>query len=498
MDQEIAKKATRPVMVSEGSLINLGSDDELPMTSMKSLGRGNEGRVEKVEITATFANKTWEESSEVAMKRRLEEIALIKRLESRPHIIHIFATFRKGMALSVLMSPAADDDLRNILTRTKDKRLEVISDQQMTRALGCLSAALAFIHETDILHGDIKPSNILVHQGKFIITDFGCAKDLSGCGDTNITGTIQGTPMYYAPEMCTFNHLGRPIDVFAMGCVLMEIWNVLKGVEYSRDDADSFLSLAPYHRRLSGPGCVQEWIETWQEKSKEGTDYVWLEACSRMLQENPKCRPSMSKLVYDLLSSDYDENIGHTIFCEDCVQNIVKGDHKCGVSLKLDITGSLESHKKMYTDENRSSCLRETDVRISPQENLNNIPATDSEKKVWAFLFDFLSLICEDAMKIDGSHRNLRITAHQAHLFCHFGCYLLPVKSQHSGLLGCHWFRLFQGQSFGYLIGLIKDSKRAHHIQCDRCPKPNQKQLINQLGPGRTTAIPSLAIIQHP
>jgi serine/threonine protein kinase len=51
------------------------------------------------------------------------------------------------------------------------------------------------------VHRDIKPANILLKQGKFLLGDFGEARNntLDSALDSN--QTVAGTPLYMAPEM---------------------------------------------------------------------------------------------------------------------------------------------------------------------------------------------------------------------------------------------------------------------------------------------------------
>lgn len=51
----------------------------------------------------------------------------------------------------------------------------------------------------NILHRDLKPTNILFHEGIIKLADFGFCKELSR--DTDMTQTMVGSPIYMAPEI---------------------------------------------------------------------------------------------------------------------------------------------------------------------------------------------------------------------------------------------------------------------------------------------------------
>lgn len=92
-------------------------------------------------------------------------------------------------------------------------------------ALGS-ARGLAYLHsgcEHKIIHCDIKPENILLHdyfQAK--LSDFGLSKLLSPEQSSHIT-TMRGTRGYLAPEWLTSSAISEKTDVYSFGMVLLEI-----------------------------------------------------------------------------------------------------------------------------------------------------------------------------------------------------------------------------------------------------------------------------------
>ncbi len=84
--------------------------------------------------------------------------------------------------------------------------------------------ALAEAHATGLIHRDLKPANIFAAQrgGRFDVAkllDFGLVKDTNSDSGDGITreNTVQGTPLYMAPEQALGKHIDHRIDIYAMG-----------------------------------------------------------------------------------------------------------------------------------------------------------------------------------------------------------------------------------------------------------------------------------------
>lgn len=89
-----------------------------------------------------------------------------------------------------------------------------------------LCDALGAAHEHGVLHGDLKPSNILWVGGSGgsapRLVDFGASKVL-GLDRLTATGEVAGTPAYMAPELLTGKaDVDERIDVYGLGVLLYE------------------------------------------------------------------------------------------------------------------------------------------------------------------------------------------------------------------------------------------------------------------------------------
>jgi serine/threonine protein kinase len=80
-----------------------------------------------------------------------------------------------------------------------------------------LARTLAAIHTNGIVHCDVKPANLLVHDHDVRLIDFGIARHIGQrCGDD---GTVQCSRGWAAPEQLQTAPATPAVDVFAWGCL---------------------------------------------------------------------------------------------------------------------------------------------------------------------------------------------------------------------------------------------------------------------------------------
>jgi tRNA A-37 threonylcarbamoyl transferase component Bud32/uncharacterized RDD family membrane protein YckC len=114
--------------------------------------------------------------------------------------------------------------------RTLEELVEEDGPMDLPGAIEVLVQAargLAAAHEADVIHRDVKPSNIMLMQnGEVKVTDFGLAKSLSGEADVTGAGKVMGTPRYMSPEQCRSQKLDARSDLYNLGLLG---WYLLTG-----------------------------------------------------------------------------------------------------------------------------------------------------------------------------------------------------------------------------------------------------------------------------
>jgi hypothetical protein len=135
-----------------------------------------------------------------------------------PNIVPIYDAGDDDGQLYIAMRYVEGGDLKELIARQG-----AISLGRALFIIEQVASALDAAHERDLIHRDVKPSNILVSEpsDRVYLTDFGVVKHTASRGFTK-TGFFIGTVDYAAPEQIEGMPLDPRTDVYALGCVFYE------------------------------------------------------------------------------------------------------------------------------------------------------------------------------------------------------------------------------------------------------------------------------------
>lgn len=156
----------------------------------------------------------------LGVERFLNEIAITAKLD-HPHILTLIDSGSADGFLYYVLPFVRGESLRDRLRREKYMSLE--DALAITKQIG---SALEYAHRQGVIHRDVKPENILLHEGEAMLTDFGIALAVRQAGGNRLTdtGRSPGTPQYMSPEQATGErNLDARSDVYSLAVVLYEM-----------------------------------------------------------------------------------------------------------------------------------------------------------------------------------------------------------------------------------------------------------------------------------
>lgn len=135
-----------------------------------------------------------------------------------PHLVTIYDAGVADEGCFVVEEHVGGGSLRGLLA---DGRRLAVSDA--ISIVAQVAEALQLLHEQGIIHGDIKPDNILLDEhGNAKLVDFGIAHLATTTGAID-WGSLAGTAPYLAPEQLQGGRVDTRVDIYALGLVTYEL-----------------------------------------------------------------------------------------------------------------------------------------------------------------------------------------------------------------------------------------------------------------------------------
>jgi formylglycine-generating enzyme required for sulfatase activity/predicted Ser/Thr protein kinase len=157
-----------------------------------------------------------------------------QKLQSLPHpnIVRVIDCDRDGRTVFMTMEYLTGEPLKRRLLAPDFKGMPALEAE---RIVADIAAALEFAHRNGIIHGDLKPGNIIItEKGEVKVIDFGIARLMirpqagsaeapRGAPADERLGLAALTPLYASPEMLEQRGPDPRDDVYALACIAHEL-----------------------------------------------------------------------------------------------------------------------------------------------------------------------------------------------------------------------------------------------------------------------------------
>jgi serine/threonine protein kinase len=128
-----------------------------------------------------------------------------------PHVVRVLEVLQDGDGIALAMQFAPGGSLDDVLAERG--RLE---PGQVVAIAAPVAEALASAHRRGVLHGDVKPANVLfTSDGEPLLTDFGVARTLGHLTSDQVTGTAE----FLAPELLDGAQPDPRADIYSLAVV---------------------------------------------------------------------------------------------------------------------------------------------------------------------------------------------------------------------------------------------------------------------------------------
>lgn len=192
------------------------------------LGEGGMGvvfRATDVEVKGeTFAVKVLKPAIQKrpeALKLVREEVRKTRGLR-HPNIVGVYSLNSDPTGAYMLMEFLEGKSVSALIDEEFGRGMPLMRAWPLINDIG---SALAYAHDHNVIHSDLKPSNLFVTvSGKAMLLDFGIARAVRVRSDRFDTGSLGAlTPAYASCEMLNGSAPDQSDDVYAFACVIYEM-----------------------------------------------------------------------------------------------------------------------------------------------------------------------------------------------------------------------------------------------------------------------------------
>lgn len=221
------------------------------------------------------------------------ELRLLRSLRHR-RIVQYLGFAVQDNQVCILLEYVAGGSLKSLIDAFQSFTESVVRIYSVQILQG-----LEFLHFHHVVHGDIKPHNILVSdKGQIKLSDFGTGKILrrqeNGAFHADIEvgdepRTLQGTPLWMSPELVRTTEPSFAADIWAFGCVVLEMASGCKPWSEFEHFSETAPAIFGIGHATQGPS-----LEKLRDKQASENLLSFLEATFTL---DPSHRPTASQLL---------------------------------------------------------------------------------------------------------------------------------------------------------------------------------------------------------
>lgn len=155
------------------------------------------------------------ESNKILKRLLNTEVSIMNRIK-HPNIMHLFDYYETKNNYYLVISNCDKGDIENYLRK---KRIKYLKEKEAINVLKQIMVGFVELRKFNVIHRDLKLSNIFLHKNKVVIGDFGFAKT-----GKKMSGTTLGTPLNMAPEMIKGDSVySSKTDLWSIGIVFYQL-----------------------------------------------------------------------------------------------------------------------------------------------------------------------------------------------------------------------------------------------------------------------------------
>ena len=206
---------------------NVNNQNSSKYKIIEQLGEGGFGKAYKVENKKDkniyVMKKIPINTKNLEELKSIENEALILKEINSEYIVKYFESFIDNDQFNIVMEYCENKDLKSFINFHKDKE-QLINEEVIYNIALDICSGIKEIHSKNLIHRDLKPENLFISKDYIIkIGDFGISKKLI---NMNYAQTQKGTFHYMAPEILNGQKYDKRIDIWALGCILYELFTL--------------------------------------------------------------------------------------------------------------------------------------------------------------------------------------------------------------------------------------------------------------------------------